>query len=80
MNLASNEYSVSVDFKSINGSVISLVFKDWKNGEYKSLVFMRRARGLMARFKVESDAKTMDDLTQFDIYTDIAIPTRFLKG
>ena len=67
VNLASKEYSAAVDFKSINGSVISPVFKDWKNGEYKTISFYaKRARGLMARFMVESDAKTMDDLTEFD--------------
>ena len=67
VNLASNEYSAAVDFKSINGSVISPVFKDRKNGEYKIISFYaKRARGLMARFMVESDVKTIDDLTQFD--------------
>lgn len=67
VNLASNEYAAAVDFKSINGSVISPVFKDRKNGEYKIISFYaKRARGLMARFMVESDARTMDDLRQFD--------------
>ena len=67
VNLASNEYSAAVDLKSIDGSVISPVFKDLKNGEYKIISFYaKRARGLMARFMVESDTQTADDLLDFD--------------
>lgn len=67
VNLASNEYSAAVDFKLISGPVISPVFKDLKNGEYKIISFYaKRARGLMARYMVESDAKTAEDLLGFD--------------
>jgi cytoplasmic iron level regulating protein YaaA (DUF328/UPF0246 family) len=67
VNLASNEYSAAVDLKSIEGPVIAPVFKDLKNGEYKIISFYaKRARGLMARFMVESDTQTADDLLGFD--------------
>ena len=67
INLASNEYSAAVDFQAIEGPVISPVFKDLKNGEYKIISFYaKRARGLMARFIVEADAQTVIDLQAFD--------------
>ena len=67
VNLASNEYSAAVDFKAMHGPVISPVFKDLKNGEYKIISFYaKRARGLMARFMVESDAQSVDDLLSFN--------------
>lgn len=67
VNLASNEYSAAVDLKSIEGPVISPVFKDLKNGEYKIISFYaKRARGLMARYMVESDTQTANDLLGFD--------------
>ena len=67
VNLASNEYSAAVDFRAIEGPVISPVFKDLKNGEYKIISFYaKRARGLLARFIVETDAQTVTDLQAFD--------------
>ena len=67
INLASNEYSAAVDLKSIEAPVISPIFKDLKNGDYKIISFYaKRARGLMARFIVETDAQSADDLYDFD--------------
>lgn len=67
INLASNEYSAAVDLKSIEAQVISPIFKDLKNGDYKIISFYaKRARGLMARFIVETDAQSADDLHGFD--------------
>ena len=67
INLASNEYSAAVDLKAIEGTVISPVFKDFKNGEYKIISFYaKRARGLMARFIVETAPQTVTDLHAFD--------------
>jgi len=67
INLASNEYSAAVDLKSIEAPVISPIFKDLKNGDYKIISFYaKRARGLMARFIVETDAQSTDDLYDFN--------------
>ena len=69
INLASNEYSAAVDLKAIKGPTISPVFKDLKNGEYKIISFYaKRARGLMARFMVETDPQTAIDLHAFDYH------------
>ena len=79
VNLASNEYSAAVDLKSIDGPVVSPVFKDLKNGEYKIISFYaKRARGLMARFILESDAQTADDLLGFD-YDGYAFSKEYSK-
>lgn len=68
INLASNEYSAAVDFKSINGTVISPVFKDYKNGEYKIISFYaKKARGLMARYIVDNEPSSIEDLLKFDL-------------
>jgi cytoplasmic iron level regulating protein YaaA (DUF328/UPF0246 family) len=54
INCASGEYFKSVKPKRLNAPVISPVFQDWKNGQYKIISFhAKRARGLMARFAVE---------------------------
>jgi len=67
VNLASNEYAQAIHFPSIAGPVITPVFKDRKNGEYKIISFYaKRARGLMARFLVEHDIERPDDLHAFD--------------
>jgi len=39
LNLASNEYFKSVKKKEVNGDIVTPVFKDWKNGQYKMISF-----------------------------------------
>lgn len=66
INLASEEYFKSVDKKRLNAKVIQCVFQDYKNGVYKVISFnAKRARGLMARFAIEVQAKTPNDLLSF---------------
>ena len=66
LNLASNEYSKSINLKNLNTEVISPVFKDWKNGKFKIISFYaKRARGLMARFFIENRINSIDDLNSF---------------
>src|SRR5690606_120366 len=63
LNLASNEYFKAIDAKTLKVPVITAHFKDFKNGEYKIISFFaKEARGLMARFVVDTNAQTMDDL------------------
>lgn len=67
VNLASQEYAEAVDFGAINGPVVSPVFKDFKNGDYKIISFYaKRARGLMARFLVEHEVATPEALQDFN--------------
>ncbi|MDX1774307.1 peroxide stress protein YaaA [Oceanihabitans sediminis] len=67
LNLASNEYFKAVDVKSLKVPVITANFKDFKNGKYKVISFFaKQARGAMARYIVDTNANTIDDLKGFD--------------
>jgi len=66
INLASNEYFKSVNLKGKEFNVISPVFKDYKNGEYKIISFFaKKARGLMARYLINNSAMNEDILLGF---------------
>ncbi|MDW5287709.1 peroxide stress protein YaaA [Formosa sp. PL04] len=67
LNLASNEYFKAVDVKSLKVPVVTAVFKNFKNGEYKMIAtYAKLARGLMTRFVVDTNAKTIEDLKGFN--------------
>ncbi|MBM1108005.1 peroxide stress protein YaaA [Aurantibacter crassamenti] len=67
VNLASNEYFKAIDKKALKVPVVDIVFKDLKNGEYKTIMtFVKLARGYMTRYIVDTNAKTIDDLKGFD--------------
>src|SRR5690606_8260877 len=60
LNLASNEYFKAVDKKALKVPVVTANFKDLKNGEYKIISFFaKEARGLMARYIVDTNAQTV---------------------
>ncbi|MCE9678000.1 peroxide stress protein YaaA [Shewanella sp. AS1] len=67
VNLASNEYFKSVKPKQLQGQLITPVFKDKKNGQYKVISFFaKKARGMMARYLLDNKVKDYDGLIQFD--------------
>jgi cytoplasmic iron level regulating protein YaaA (DUF328/UPF0246 family) len=67
VNLASNEYFSAVDSKALKTSVITPIFKDYKNGKLKVISFFaKKARGLMVRYILDHNSKTLDDLLGFD--------------
>jgi hypothetical protein len=67
INLASNEYFKSVKKKELDGSIITPVFKDCKNGQYKVISFYaKKARGMMARYIIDNRISNVDELTKFD--------------
>ena len=67
INLASNEYFKSVNLKGTKLDVVSPVFKDNKNGEYKIISFYaKRARGLMARHLIKEKAISKEALLSFE--------------
>ncbi|MDO6562923.1 peroxide stress protein YaaA [Amphritea sp. 1_MG-2023] len=68
INLASNEYFKSVKPKSLNARIITPVFKDWKNGQYKIISFYaKKARGLMCRYAIKNRIVDAEQLKQFDL-------------
>ena len=67
LNLASAEYFKAVDTKVLKVPVITASFKDFKNGEYKSIMtFAKLARGYMTRYIIDTNANTLDDLKGFN--------------
>ncbi|WP_325893844.1 peroxide stress protein YaaA [Grimontia sp. NTOU-MAR1] len=67
VNLASNEYFKSVKPKQLDGQIITPVFKDQKNGQYKVISFFaKKARGMMARYIIDNRIDSVEALKQFD--------------
>ncbi|WP_456438220.1 peroxide stress protein YaaA [Psychroserpens sp.] len=67
LNLASNEYFKAIDVKALKVPVINIKFQELKNGNYKTIaIFSKLARGLMARYVIDTNAKTLDDIKAFD--------------
>ena len=67
LNLASNEYFKAIDAKALKVPVITANFKDFKNGQYKTIMtFAKLARGYMTRYIIDTDAKTLDDIKGFN--------------
>lgn len=68
VNLASNEYFKSIQKKNIIVPIITPVFKDFKNGEYKMISFYaKKARGLMTRFIIQNNIQNPEDIKAFDL-------------
>ena len=67
LNLASNEYFKAVKPKDIKADIITPIFKDWKNGEFKIISFFaKKARGLMASYQLKNKIKNPNDLIGFN--------------
>jgi cytoplasmic iron level regulating protein YaaA (DUF328/UPF0246 family) len=67
INLASEEYFKAVQPDRLSTPVITPVFEDWKNGQYRIISFYaKRARGLMARYAVVNGIVQPERLKQFD--------------
>ncbi|MGZ8288405.1 MAG: peroxide stress protein YaaA [Telluria sp.] len=68
VNLASEEYFRSVKPKLLAAPVITPVFEDWKNGQYKIISFFaKRARGMMARYAAVKGITDPQKLKRFDV-------------
>jgi len=66
VNLASNEYFKSIKPKLLEADVITPVFKDLKNGQYKMISFFaKKARGVMARYIVEQQLNDPEAIKSF---------------
>ncbi|WP_372830908.1 peroxide stress protein YaaA [Pontibacterium sp.] len=68
INLASNEYFKAAKAKNISARIITPVFKDWKNGQYKMISFYaKKARGLMSRYIIQNKLENPEQLKEFDL-------------
>jgi len=66
INLASTEYFKAVDKKTLNARIITPSFKEFKNGEYKTImVYAKKARGMMARYIVKNNITDSEEIKLF---------------
>lgn len=80
VNLASNEYFSAVDAKKLKVPVITPEFKDYKDGKLKMISFFaKKARGLMVRYIIDTNAETIDDLKGFN-YEGYAFDSNLSEG
>ncbi|RBA27553.1 peroxide stress protein YaaA [Flavobacterium tibetense] len=80
INLASNEYFSAVDTKALKVPVITPEFKDYKDGKLKMISFFaKKARGLMVRYIIDTNVKTIEDLKGFN-YEGYAFDANLSKG
>ena len=67
VNLASNEYFKAVKPADLNAKVITPVFKDLKNGQYKIISFYaKKARGLMSAYAITKGITEASKLKRFN--------------
>jgi cytoplasmic iron level regulating protein YaaA (DUF328/UPF0246 family) len=80
VNLASNEYASAIDFKALKVPVITADFLDSKDGKLKMISFFaKKARGLMVRYILDTNAETIEDLQGFD-YDGYRFDSNLSKG
>ena len=66
INLASNEYFNAIQPDKLNAEIITPVFKDFSNGEYRFLSFFaKQARGMMAAYVIKNRISTVKKLREF---------------
>lgn len=67
INLASNEYFGAVDKFALKAKIITPVFKDYKNGQYKIISFYaKKARGLMSAYIIKNKLNTPSHIKKFN--------------
>jgi cytoplasmic iron level regulating protein YaaA (DUF328/UPF0246 family) len=80
VNLASNEYFSVVDTKVLKVPVITPDFKDYKDGKLKMISFFaKKARGMMVRYIIDTNAETIEDLKGFN-YEGYQFDANLSKG
>lgn len=68
INLASNEYFKAIKPKLLNARILTLSFKENKNGVYKIVaIYAKRARGLMANFVIKNRLTDIEELKTFNM-------------
>lgn len=67
LNLASIEYAKVIDRKKLDRKIIDFEFYELREGKLKTIVvYTKHARGMVARFCAESNAKTLNDVKAFN--------------
>ena len=80
VNLASQEYFGAVDVKALKVPVITPEFKDYKDGKLRMVSFFaKKARGMMVRYIIDHNVKTLKGLKGFN-YDGYAFDPKLSKG
>ena len=67
LNLASNEYFKAIDSKVLKSDVYSANFKQFKDGNYKTIaIFSKKARGMMTRYIIDNNITDINSLKSFN--------------
>lgn len=66
INLASLEYTKAAKLSKFQGKVLTINFKEFKNGDYKTImVFAKKARGMMARWLIKNQVSEINSIKNF---------------
>ena len=66
LNLASNEYSKMINKKSLNFKMITIDFKEFKNGKYLSVSsFSKQGRGMLLNYLIKNQITKIEDIKKF---------------
>ena len=68
INLARAEYFKAVPKKVLKNSMITPIFKEFKNGDYKIVMtYAKRARGLMVRYILDNNVNSLEEIKGFNV-------------
>ena len=66
INCASVEYFSAIDLSKLNGKILSIVFKEYRNNELKFISFnAKKARGLMTQYIMKNKIDSNNDIKDF---------------
>ena len=67
INCASIEYFSAIDLSKLNGDILSIVFKEYRNDELKFISFnAKKARGLMTQYIMKNKIDKSSDIKDFN--------------
>jgi cytoplasmic iron level regulating protein YaaA (DUF328/UPF0246 family) len=68
LNVASHEYFKVVNQEVLKNHIVNVEFKEIRSGKPKTIVvYTKHARGLLARFCAETNAKNLNDVKAFNV-------------
>jgi cytoplasmic iron level regulating protein YaaA (DUF328/UPF0246 family) len=67
INIASNEYSASVDYKTLEATIINIHFRENRNNELRNIAInSKRARGMLADYIIRNEIDAPKDIKSFN--------------
>lgn len=67
LNLASNEYSKIINKKTLNFKMVTVDFKEFKNGKYSSVSsFSKQGRGILLDYLIKNQITNIEEIKKFN--------------